>query len=145
MFFNQIVGVMPVLLLTLGVEFNYFRRTLTDAGQRAATAATVTVMAAGLVGALSTLPWDGQGCDDVLSSWHEYLAFLFAVQGIFTGLATRCGCLLPAHPTLPLPATSRFSVAAGQKDSSWATGKSLVTRLTGHRRGHSNGAIPTLG
>jgi hypothetical protein len=97
-FFNQIVGVMPVLLLTLGIEFNYFRRTLTDAGQRAATAATVTVMAAGLVGALSTLPWDGQGCDDVLSSWHEYLAFLFAVQGIFTGLATLVWLLVASTP-----------------------------------------------
>ena len=97
-FFNQIVGVMPVLLLTLGIEFNYFRRTLTDAGQRAATAATVTVMAAGLVGALSTLPWDGKGCDDVLSSWHEYLAFLFAVQGIFTGLATLVWLLVASTP-----------------------------------------------
>jgi hypothetical protein len=97
-FFNQIVGVMPVLLLTLGIEFNYFRRTLTDAGQRAATAATVAVMAAGLVGALSTLPWDGQGCDDVLSSWHEYLAFLFAVQGIFTGLATLVWLLIASTP-----------------------------------------------
>ena len=97
-FFNQIVGVMPVLLLTLGVEFNYFRRTLTDAGQRAATAATVTVMAAGLVGALSTLPWDGQGCDDVLSSGHEYLAFLLAVQGIFTGLATLVWLLVASTP-----------------------------------------------
>lgn len=97
-FFHQIVGVMPVLLLTLGIEFNYFRTTLTDAGQRAATAATVTVMAAGLVLALSTLPWDGQGCDDVLSSWHEYLAFLFAVQGIFTGLATLVWLLVASTP-----------------------------------------------
>jgi hypothetical protein len=97
-FFQQIVGVLPVLLLTLGIEFNYFRRTLTDAGQRAATAATVTVMAVGLVGALSTLPWDGQGCDDVLSSWHEYVAFLFAVQGIFTGLATLVWLLVSSSP-----------------------------------------------
>jgi hypothetical protein len=97
-FFQQIVEVMPVLLLTLGIEFNYFRRTLTDAGQRAATAATVTVMAAGLVGALSTLPWDGQGCGDVLSSWHEYVAFLFAVQGIFTGLATLVWLLVSSTP-----------------------------------------------
>jgi hypothetical protein len=97
-FFQQIVEVLPVLLLTLGLEFNYFRRTLTDAGQRAATAATVTVMAAGLVGALSTLPWDGGGCDDVLSSWHEYLAFLFAVQGIFTGLATLVWLLVASTP-----------------------------------------------
>ena len=97
-FFELIVEVLPVLLLTLGIEFNYFRRTLTDAGQRAATAATVTVMAAGLVGALSTLPWDGQGCGDVLSSWHEYVAFLFAVQGVFTGLATLVWLLVSSAP-----------------------------------------------
>jgi hypothetical protein len=97
-FFELIVEVLPVLLLTLGIVFNYFRRTLTDAGQRAATAATVTVMAAGLVGALSTLPWDGQGCGDVLSSWHEYVAFLFAVQGIFTGLATLVWLLVASTP-----------------------------------------------
>ena len=97
-FFQLIVEVLPVLLLTLGIEFNYFRRTLTDAGQRAATAATVTVMAAGLVGALSTLPWDGQGCGDVLSSWHEYVAFLFAVQGVFTGLATLVWLLVASTP-----------------------------------------------
>ena len=107
-FFHQVVGVLPVLLLTLGIEFNYFRRTLTDAGQRAATAATVTVMAAGLVGALSTLPWDGQGCGDVLSSWHEYMAFLLAVQAIFTGWSLWCGCWSPARPTTsPVPTPCR--------------------------------------
>ena len=106
-FFQQVVGVIPVLLLTLGVEYNYFRRVLTDAGQRAATAATVTVMAAGLVAALSTLPWDGQGCDDVLSSWHEYVAFVLAVQGIFTGLATLVWVLIASAPDAPaaLPET----------------------------------------
>jgi hypothetical protein len=93
-----VVGVLPVLLLTLGIEFNYFRRTLADAGQRAATAATVTVMAAGLVGALSTLPWDGQGCGDVLSGWHEYMAFLLSVQAIFTGLVTLVWLLAASTP-----------------------------------------------
>ena len=97
-FFQQVVGVIPVLLLALGVEFNYFRRTLTDAGQRAATAATVTVLAAGLVGALSTLPWDGQGCGDVLARGHEYIAFLLAVQGVFTGLATLVWLLVANAP-----------------------------------------------
>lgn len=100
-FFELIVEVLPVLLLTLGIEFNYFRRVLTDAGQRAATAATVTVMAAGLVGALSTLPWDGEGCGDVLSSWHEYVAFLLAVQGVFTGLATLVWLLISSTPDAP--------------------------------------------
>lgn len=97
-FFQQVVGVIPVLLLALGVEFNYFRRTLTDAAQRAATAATVTVMSAGLVGALSTLPWDGKGCGDVLSRWHEYIGFLLAVQAVFTGLATLVWLLVARAP-----------------------------------------------
>jgi hypothetical protein len=97
-FFQQVVGVVPVLLLALGVEFNYFRRTLTDGGQRAATAATVTVLAAGLVGSLSTLPWDGQGCGDVLSRSHEYIAFLLAVQAVFTGLATLVWLLVASTP-----------------------------------------------
>lgn len=97
-FFQQVVGVIPVLLLALGIEFNYFRRTLSDASQRAATAATVTILAAGLVGALSTLPWDGQGCGDVLSRGHEYIAFLLAVQCVFTGLVTLIWLLVASTP-----------------------------------------------
>ena len=101
-YFQLVAEVIPVLLLALGVEFNYFRRTLTDAGQRAATAATATVLAAGLVATLSTLPWDGQGCGDVLSRWHEYIAFLLTVQGIFTGLATLVWLLVSSTPDGPV-------------------------------------------
>nr|CRL76721.1 hypothetical protein CPGR_04581 [Mycolicibacterium komanii] len=103
-FFQLVAEVIPVLLLALGVEFNYFRRTLTDAGQRAATAATVTVLAAALVATLSTLPWDGQGCGDVLSRWHEYIAFLLTVQAIFTGLATLVWLLVASTPDGPADA-----------------------------------------
>lgn len=52
----------------------------------------------GWCGALSTLRWDGQGCSDVLSSWHEYVAFLLAVQGIFTGLAMLVWLLVASTP-----------------------------------------------
>lgn len=86
--FQQVVAVIPLLLLTLGVEFNYFRRTLDEPAQRAAAAATVTVMSMGLILALSTLPWAGTGCDGVLGYWHEFLTFVIAVQGVATGLAT---------------------------------------------------------
>ncbi|CAN5372026.1 hypothetical protein BH10ACT9_BH10ACT9_27240 [soil metagenome] len=44
-----------------------------------ATAATMTILAAGLVAPLSTLLWDGKGCGDVLSRGHEYIAFPLAV------------------------------------------------------------------
>lgn len=111
-FFQQVVGVLPVLLLALGVEFNYFRRTLTDAGQRAATVATVTVIAAGLALTLSTLPWDGMGCGDVLSAWHEYMAFLLAVQGVFTGLATLVWLLVTSTPDSTSDADPVSSAAA---------------------------------
>jgi len=112
-FFELVAEVIPVLLLTLGIEFNYFRRRLTDAGQRAATAATVTVLAAGLVGVLSTLPWDGQGCGDVLSRWHEYIAFLLAVQAVFTGLATLVWLLVSSTPDA-VPQVASESPADGQ-------------------------------
>lgn len=105
-FFQQVVGVLPLLLLTLGVEFNYFRRTLTDPTQRAVTAATVTVMSAGLVFALSTLPWDGEGCGDVLSGWHEYLTFVLSAQGIFTGLVTLVWLLIASTPDTGEPERS---------------------------------------
>ena len=42
-FFQQVVAVIPLLLLTLGVEFNFFRRALDEPAQRAAAAATVAV------------------------------------------------------------------------------------------------------
>ncbi len=61
-FFQQVVAVIPLLLLTLEVEFGFFRQTLVEPTQRAAAAATVTVMSIGLALALSTLPWAGTGC-----------------------------------------------------------------------------------
>jgi hypothetical protein len=99
-FFQQVVAVMPLLLLTLGVEFNYFRSKLDEAAQRAAAAATVTVMSVGLIMALSTLPWAGSGCGGVLGYWHEFLTFVVSVQGIATGLATLVWVLVTANPEL---------------------------------------------
>lgn len=87
-YFQHVVEVLPLLLLALGVEFNFFRRTLRDPAQRAATAATVGVIALGLLFALSTLPWAGDKCGEVLTAWHEYLAFIVSLQAIFTALAT---------------------------------------------------------
>lgn len=97
-FFQQVVAVIPLLLLTLGVEFNYFRRTLLEPVQQAAAAATVTVMSIGLALALSTLPWGGTGCGEVLGYWHEFLTFVIAVQGVATGLATLVWVLVVTAP-----------------------------------------------
>lgn len=97
-FFQQVVAVIPVLLLTLGVEFNFFRRALAEPAQRAAATATVTVMSIGLVLALSTLPWADTGCGGVLGYWHEYLTFVVAIQGLATGLATLMWLLVASSP-----------------------------------------------
>jgi len=97
-FFQQVVAVIPLLLLTLGVEFNFFRRALAEPAQRAAAAATVTVMAIALSLAVSTLPWAATGCGGVLGYWHEYLTFVVAVQGIATGLATLIWLLVSSSP-----------------------------------------------
>jgi hypothetical protein len=64
-YFRTAVYISPVLLLALGVEFNYFRRAMHDPAQRAATTVVVTVMSVGLVCALSTLPFSGKECGHV--------------------------------------------------------------------------------
>lgn len=38
---------------------------------------------------------------DVLSRWHEYIAFLLTVQAIFTGLATLVWLLVASTPDGP--------------------------------------------
>lgn len=100
-YFQHIVEVLPLLLLALGVEFNFFRRVLRDPAQRAATAATVTVIALGLVFALSTLPWAGDECGEVLDGWHEYLTFIVSLQAIFTAIATLVWVLVVNVPDAP--------------------------------------------
>lgn len=97
-FFQQVVAVIPLLLLTLGVEFNFFRRALVEPAQQAAAAVTVTLMSIALVLALSTLPWKGSGCGHVLGYWHEYLTFVVSVQGVVTGLATLIWFLVASRP-----------------------------------------------
>jgi hypothetical protein len=103
-FFQQVVAVVPLLLLTIGVEFNFFRRALNEPAQRAAAAATVAVMAIGLALAVSTLPWADTGCGGVLAYWHEYLTFVVSVQGVATGLATLMWLLVASTPDQRLPA-----------------------------------------
>lgn len=97
-YFDQMSYVIPMLLITLGIEAGFFRRHLRDPVQRMSTAATVMVLSLGLVGALSTLPWEGLGCGQVLSKWHEYIAFILTLQAVFMGLATLVWQLLVALP-----------------------------------------------
>ena len=97
-FFQTVVRVIPLLLLTIGVEFNFFRRALDEPAQRAAAAATAALMSIGLSLAVSTLPWADTGCGGVLGYWHEYLTFVVSVQGVATGLATLIWLLVASSP-----------------------------------------------
>jgi hypothetical protein len=97
-FFQTVVRVIPLLLLTIGVEFNFFRRALDEPAQRAAAAATVALMSISLLLAVSTLPWADTGCGGVLGYWHEYLTFVVSVQGVATGLATLIWLLVANSP-----------------------------------------------
>ena len=97
-FFQTVVKVIPLLLLTIGVEFNFFRRALDEPAQRAAAAATVALMSISLSLAVSTLPWADTGCGGVLGYWHEYLTFVVSVQGVATGLATLIWLLVASSP-----------------------------------------------
>ena len=97
-YFEQAVTAIPFLLLTLGVEFNFFRRTLAEPAQRAAATATVTLLSMGLLLALSTQPWADTGCGGVLGYWHEYLTFVISIQGVATGLATLMWLLVASSP-----------------------------------------------
>jgi hypothetical protein len=97
-FFQTVVKIIPLLLLTIGVEFNFFRRALDEPAQRAAAAATVALMSIGLSLAVSTLPWADTGCGGVLGYWHEYLTFVVSVQGVATGLATLIWLLVASSP-----------------------------------------------
>jgi hypothetical protein len=106
-FFQQIVAVIPLLLLTIGVEFNFFRRALDEPAQRAAAAATVALMAFGLSLAVSTLPWADARCGGVVAYWHEYLTFVVSVQGVVTGLATLIWLLVASTPDQRITAEAK--------------------------------------
>jgi hypothetical protein len=87
-YFEHVAQVIPLLLMTLGIEFGFFRGSLREPAQRAATAATVAVMSIALVFALSTLPWGGDECGEILVAWHEYLTFVVSLQAVATGLVS---------------------------------------------------------
>ncbi len=97
-FFAQVSGVIPLLLVTLGIEFGYFRHAFREPAQRAATIITVALLCVGLVFSLSAVLKDAQGCGDVLPAWHEYLAFVVSVQATAIGLATLVWLLVVNSP-----------------------------------------------
>jgi hypothetical protein len=102
-FFAQMVQVIPLLLITLGLEMNVLRRNraLHTPGQYAAPVLTVLMLCLAELLAFSMLVAANRiGCG-VAAVWHEYVAFAVCVQATSIALATVVWLLL-----VPPPATT---------------------------------------
>ena len=89
-FFGHMVNVLPLLLITLGLEMGFLRRRagVLRPADRAAPVLTVLLLCAaeGLAFSMTVKP-DGGHCG-VAAVWHEYIAFVVSVQALAIGLAT---------------------------------------------------------
>ncbi len=89
-FFGQMVNVIPMLLIPLGLELNYVRRTagIRNPGMRAAPILTVVMLclAEGLAFSMQ-VKTDVVHCG-IAAVWHEYTAFVVTVQATAIALAT---------------------------------------------------------
>ncbi len=95
-FFAQMVQVIPLLLITLGLEMNVLRRSdaLRTPGHYAAPVLTVLMLCVAELLAFSMLvAADRVGCR-VAAVWHEYVAFAVCVQATSIALATVVWLLL---------------------------------------------------
>jgi hypothetical protein len=95
-YFAQMTSVIPLLLITLGIEFNYVRQAgdeaEQDAIQRAAPILTMILLCFAECLAFSALVRkDACGLGAV---WHEYIALVVTVQASAIGLATVVWLLL---------------------------------------------------
>jgi hypothetical protein len=84
-------NILAVVLLTLGVEMNFVRRTAAarDVGQRVAPVLTVILLCIGLGLSFTMLVKADLGphCG-LAATWHEYIAFAVSTQALAVGLST---------------------------------------------------------
>ena len=83
-----------MLLVAVGLEARFFERLLDEPRQRAMTIFAVVMLCVGEALAISALPKSNQGCDDLLSGWHEYTAFVLTLEACFVALATLMWALI---------------------------------------------------
>ncbi len=98
-FFNAMVQVLPLFLVTLGLEVNYLRgaKTALEPGQRAVPVMTVILLCLAEALTLSILvKADNENCG-AGAVWHEYVTFIITVHAASIGLAT-LAWLLMASP-----------------------------------------------
>jgi len=90
-YFSEIVNIIAVVLLALGIESNFVRRSAAarDPGHRVAPVLTVILLSVGLALSFTMLakadlgPFCGLG-----AVWHEYISFVVTAQALAIGLAT---------------------------------------------------------
>lgn len=88
-FFAQMVQIIPVLLITLGIELSFVHRAgVMRSGQRAAPVLTVVLLCVAELLALSMLVKTETTHCGAAAVWHEYIAFVVSVQAGAIGLAT---------------------------------------------------------
>jgi hypothetical protein len=99
-YFAQMSSIIPVLLLTLGMEFNYVRRAEGDAVgepiQRAVPILTVILLCVAEALAFSALV--GKNACGLTAVWHEYIALVVTAQAGAIGLATVVWLMLTSGP-----------------------------------------------
>ena len=100
--FSNMVQVIPLFLVTLGIEMNYLRRTaaIRHPGLRAAPVITVLLLCIAEGLAFSMLVKSHETHCGFAAVWHEYISFVFTVQATAISLATLVWLLL-ANPSEP--------------------------------------------
>ena len=89
-YFGNMGQIIPVVLLALGVELNYFRRStkVRDIGYRVTPVFTVFLLCVAELLTFSILVKSDQGSCGLAAVWHEYIAFVITAQALTIGLAT---------------------------------------------------------
>lgn len=95
-FFAQMVQVIPVLLITLGLEMGFlrWRNTVMRPADRAAPLLTVLLLCVAEGLAFSMLVHTGVEHCGVAAVWHEYIAFVVCVHATAIGMATLAWLLI---------------------------------------------------
>lgn len=91
-YFSDMTEILAVVLIALGIELNFLRRTAdlaADPGRRVSPVFTVFLLSVGITLAFSMLVKSGMGTPCGLAAvWHEYIAFVVTVQALAIGLTT---------------------------------------------------------
>lgn len=95
-FFAQMVQVIPMLLVTLGIELGFLRRSspLRTLGQRAAPILTIVMLCVAEMMSFSMLVVSDRTACGVAATMHEFAAFVLSVQATAIALVTLVWLLL---------------------------------------------------